>query len=140
MGWYSVTEAHNLAFCLETMNKGTRNAKTKFLPFALNLTPSQWFKSIIPEILSSFLNHFPLCTNILFLLPSLDKSVLMFAVSCSYSTISRLSILAKILEIVLILTCPCCSSSHSLLNPFWYAFPPLLHKNSCPVHQCTSNI
>lgn len=123
MGWHPVKEVHNFGFCLETMNKRTRNMKARFSTFWLNPTPFQLFKSIIvPAILPSLLNHFPLCTNILLFLPSLDNPVLRFAAPSSYTIISRLSILAKLLKIVVNTHCPHCSSSHSLLNPFWCPF------------------
>lgn len=96
-------------------------------------------ESIIQAILPSLLNHFPLCTNILLLLPSLGNPVLRFAAPSSYGTISRLSILTKLLEIVVNTHCHHCRSSHSLLNPFWCAFASPVHLNSYPVHQCTSS-
>lgn len=65
--------------------------------------------------------------------------MLRFAAPSYYSTISRLSILTKLLEIVVNTHCHHCRSSHSLLNPFWCAFASPVHLNSYPVHQCTSS-
>lgn len=87
--WHPVREARILGFCLEMMNKTTRNTKAKFS--ALHPIPPH------TKCLRALLQQLSLlCTNILLLLPSLGNPAL--KAPSSYNTFSRLSILVKLLE------------------------------------------
>lgn len=125
--WHPVREARILGFCLEMMNKTTRNTKTKFSTLHPIPPHSKYLRALFQQLS-------PFCTNILLLLPSLGNPSL--KAPSSYNTFSRLSILVKLLETVVNTHCLHHRPSYSLLNSFQCVFPlPIcLNSSSSPVH------